>query len=61
LTNIGIRKKVWTGYGGDIEVNFRKEDGKVVDKFFMETALWPRPTWFDRIKGLCHDVFSAGS
>jgi hypothetical protein len=58
---IGIRKKVWTGYGGDIEVNFRKEDGKVVDKFFMETALWPKPTWIDRIKGLFQDAFSAGS
>jgi hypothetical protein len=49
---VGIRKDIWTGYGGDIEVNFRKEDGKVVDKFFMETALWPKPTWLDRIKRL---------
>jgi hypothetical protein len=56
-----IRKKTWTGYEGDIDVQFSREDGKVVDKFFMETALWPKPTWLDRIKGLCHDVFSAGS
>jgi hypothetical protein len=56
-----FRKKIWTGYGGDIEVNFRKDDGKAVDKFYMETRLWRRPTWIDRIKGLFKDAFSAGS
>src|SRR5713101_6739091 len=28
----GIRKEIWTGYGGDIEVEFSTDDGKVVDK-----------------------------
>jgi hypothetical protein len=58
---VGIRKEIWTGYGGDTEVEFSRSDGKVVDKFFMETALWPKPTWFDRINGLFKDAFSAGS
>jgi hypothetical protein len=58
---ISIRKETWTGYGGDIEVEFREDDGKVVDKFYMETKLWRKTTWLDRIKGLCHDLFSAGS
>jgi hypothetical protein len=41
---LGIRRQIWTGYGGDINVEFSREDGKVVDKSFMKTALWPKPT-----------------
>jgi hypothetical protein len=32
------RRQVWTGYGVDIDIVFSRRDGKVVDKFFMETA-----------------------
>jgi len=57
----GIRREFWTGYGGDIEVAFSKEDGKVVAKHCMETEIILKPTWLDRIKGLFKDVFSARS
>ena len=53
-----IRKETWTGYDGDIDVQFSREDGKVVDKFFLETRLWPKPTWLDRIKGLFQNALS---
>ena len=56
-----FRKEIWTGYGGDIDIEFSRSDGKVVDKFFKETSLWRKPTWLDRIKRLFQDAFSAGS
>jgi hypothetical protein len=55
----GIRREDWTGYEGDIDIEFSREDGKVVYKSFRNTAIWPKPTWLDRIKGLFQAVFSA--
>lgn len=48
----GIRKEIWTGLEGDIEVDFSRADGKVVHKYFAETIIFPKPTWLDRIKAL---------
>jgi hypothetical protein len=45
-----VRKEIWTGYGGDIEVEFSRKDGKVVDKCFVETHIFPKPTLLDLIR-----------
>ena len=48
---VGMRQEFWIGYEGDIDVEFRKKDGTVVDKHFIETWIRPKPTWLDRIRG----------
>ena len=58
---IGIRKEIWTGYDGDIDVEFSKEDGKVIDKYYKKTSIWPKPTWLERIKRPFVEAFSAAS
>jgi hypothetical protein len=44
-----VRKEIWTGYEGDIEVEFSRKDGKVVDKCFAKPEIFPNPTLLDRI------------
>jgi hypothetical protein len=52
-----IREEIWTGYDGDIDVEFSMKDGKVINKHYGETSIY-RSTWLDRIKRFCLDAFS---
>ncbi len=61
IPSLRVRKEIWIGYGGDIEVEFSREDDKVVDKCFVETLIFPKPTLLDRIRGFFQQVISSDS
>lgn len=52
----GLVDTEWIGLQGTVWATFREADGRLVDKIFLDTYLWPPPNLLDRVKRLCSNV-----